>query len=142
LDLRQILVHELHDDGAFRRHRKPLVSQSVTYVANDKNSGHVGFEQARVAIERPGSRPLPGAQQVRPGKNEAALIAFNRIAEPFRPGLGTDKMNRLEAGSFFLSPEGEHSTVIAVSRVAPSTSTTLARGQSSMLGVFSICSIK
>ncbi len=52
------------------------------------------------------------------------------------------KMNKLVAGSFFLSPEGEHSTVIPVSRAFPSTSTTLVRAHTSMFAVFSICSIK
>jgi len=47
------------------------------------------------------------------------------------------KMKRLEAGSFFRSPDGLHSTVMPVSRDSPSTSTTLVRGHTSMFGVFS-----
>src|SRR6266704_3132993 len=83
------------------------------------------------------SRIRSGPERMKPRSSRATTLPSHSVR-----GSAPMKMKRLEAGSFFLSPEGEHSTVIPVSRNSPSTSTTLARDQTSILGVFSICSIR
>src|SRR5947209_1219857 len=91
LDLRQILVHELHDHGAFADAGSDALDRPVTNIAYHENSRHIRFEQPRIAIQGPGRRPLPRVQQVRSGKNEAALVALYGAAKPFRTGLGADE---------------------------------------------------
>ncbi len=84
-------MHELHDDGAFSHTGGHALDGTMAYVTNHKNSGHVGFEQSGITIECPGRRPLPVAKKVRARKNEATVIALNRIAKPFRSRLRADK---------------------------------------------------
>ncbi len=84
-------MHELDDDSAFADARSDALHRAVTYITNDKYSGHIGFQQAGVAIQRPRSRPLPVAKKVGTGKNEAALVAINRSAKPFRARLRADE---------------------------------------------------
>src|SRR5712692_6341372 len=91
LDLRQILVHELHDDGAFANTGSHALHGTVAHVTDDKNSGHVGFQQSGVAIERPRRRSFSVAEKVWTGKNEAAFVALNQTAHPFRARLRADK---------------------------------------------------
>src|SRR6266404_940657 len=107
LDLRQILVHELHDDSAFPHTGSNALDGTVAHIAHNKNSGHVGFEQSRVTIERPRRRSLAPAEKVRAGKNETALVAFYHGAQPFRPWLRADKNVQAGGGHlFFLAREG------------------------------------
>src|SRR5229473_7660153 len=91
LNLCQILVHELHDHGAFADAGSDALDGAVADIAYDKNSRHIRFEQPRIAIQCPGRRPLPRVQQVRSGKNEAALVALYGAAKPFRTRLGADE---------------------------------------------------
>jgi len=91
LDLRQILVHELHDHGTFADTGGNPLDGAVPDIAYDKNSRHIRFEQPRIAIQCPRRRPLPGVQQVRSRKNEASLVALYGAAKPFRTGLGADE---------------------------------------------------
>src|SRR6266853_386375 len=91
LDLRQILVHELHDDSAFSHAGSHALHGTVAHVTDDKNSGHVGFQQSGVAIERPRRRSFSVAEKVWTGKNEAAFVALNQAAHPFRARLRADK---------------------------------------------------
>jgi hypothetical protein len=91
LNLRQILVHELHDDSAFSHAGSYALHRTVAHVTDDKYSGHVGFQQSGVAIERPRRRSFSAAEKIRAGKNETALVALNQAAQPFRPRLRTDK---------------------------------------------------
>jgi hypothetical protein len=44
LDLRQILVHELYDDGAFSHAGGHTLYRAVAHIANDKNPWHISFE--------------------------------------------------------------------------------------------------
>src|SRR6266446_707244 len=82
-------------------------------------------------------RSKSGPERMKPRSSRSIVSPSHSVR-----GCAPMNMKRLVAGSFFLSPEGEHSTVIPVSRVSPCTSTTLVRGQTSMFAVFSICSIK
>jgi len=53
LDLGQILVDELYNNSAFADARGDTLDGTVADVADDKNSGDIGFEQARIAVEGP-----------------------------------------------------------------------------------------
>src|SRR6266436_1379560 len=94
LDLRQILVHELHDHGTFADTGGNPLDGAVPDIAYDKNSRHIRFEQPRIAIQCPGPRPLPRVQQVRSGKNEAALVALDGFSQPFRPRLRSNEYEK------------------------------------------------
>src|SRR6266481_7893103 len=78
----------------------------MPHIAYDKNSRHVGFQQARIAIERPGRWPLPVAEKVRTGKNEAALVAINRSAKPFRAWLRADENEQARSGKLLSFSRG------------------------------------
>src|SRR5580692_1577137 len=97
LYLCQILVHELDDDGAFADPGSYALYGAVAHVADDKDARNIGFEQPRIAVERPGSGAFAIAQKVGPGEDEAALIALDQVAEPFGARLRTNKYE--EAGS-------------------------------------------
>src|SRR5713226_3637157 len=82
LDLSQILMHKLNDNSAFAYTRSDALDRSVTHVIYNKNSGHAGFEQAGISGERPRLGLLAIVDQVRPGKNEAPVVAFDGVAKP------------------------------------------------------------
>jgi hypothetical protein len=84
-------MHKLNHDSTFTDARGNSFHGAVPHIADYEDSGHVRFEQTGVAVEGPGRGPLSGMQQVRPRKNEPALIALNRIAEPFRSRLRADE---------------------------------------------------
>src|SRR6266436_232886 len=93
----QVLMHKLHDDGAFANAGSDTLHGAVAHIANDKNTGDVSFEQSRIAVERPGRRPLAVTNQVGAGEDEAAIVALDQVAEPFGAGLRPDENK--EAGS-------------------------------------------
>src|SRR5215467_15009947 len=76
-------MHELDNDGAFAHAGGDAFDGAVTHVADDKNSGDAGFEQAGIAAERPGSGLLAIVNELRAGENEAAVVALDDVAEPF-----------------------------------------------------------
>ena len=84
-------MHELDDDGAFADAGGHAFYRAVAHIADDKNAWDVGFEQARVAVEGPGSGPLAIAEKIWSGKNKTALVAFDQIAEPFGARLRADE---------------------------------------------------
>src|SRR5260370_15144472 len=94
LDLRQVLVHELHDHSAFADTGSDTLDRPVPDIADNKNSRHIRLEQPRIAIQCPGRRPLPGVQQVRAGKNEASLVALDSFSQPFRPRLRSNEYEK------------------------------------------------
>ena len=91
LNLGQILMDKLDDHGAFANAGGDSLDRTVTHVAYGENSGHVRFEETRIAIEGPGRGSLSITEQVGSGEEKAALIAVNQIAQPFGPWLRSDE---------------------------------------------------
>src|SRR5260370_37667785 len=81
LNFRQVLVHELNDDGAFADAGSDALHRAMPHIAYDKNSRHVGLQQTRIAIVQPGQWPLHVAMNVRTDNSEAALVAIDARAE-------------------------------------------------------------
>src|SRR5277367_2284871 len=84
-------MHELDDDGPFAHTGGDAFYGTVADIADHKDARDVGFQQAGVAIERPRSGALAVAHQVRPGEDEAALVALDNVAEPLRAWLCADE---------------------------------------------------
>src|SRR5277367_3026705 len=84
-------MHELDNDGAFANAGGDAFYGAVAHIADDKDAGDIGFEQARITIERPRRGPLAVAHQVRTVENESALVAFDNVAEPLGAGLCADE---------------------------------------------------
>src|SRR5690242_19863557 len=101
LNFGQILVHELDDDGAFAYSGGDAFGGAMAHVANNKNSGHVGFEKAGIAGERPGGGLLAIVNQVGARKDEAAVVALDDITEPFGAGKRTDEDEKATGGQRF-----------------------------------------
>src|SRR5260370_927317 len=93
-------MHELHDHCAFADTGSDALHGTVAHIAHNKNSWHVGFEQTRVAIQRPGGWSLSAAEEVWTGKNEPAFIALDCLTEPFRPRLRADENEQARGGEF------------------------------------------
>ena len=55
---------------------------AVADIANHKDAWDIGLEQAGIAVESPGGGPLAVPKKVRTGKDKAALVALDKIAEP------------------------------------------------------------
>src|SRR5208282_2291348 len=84
-------MHELDDDGAFADAGGDAFYRAVANIADDKDAWDIGFQQAGIAVESPRCRPLAVAHQVRPGEDEAALVAIDNVAEPLGTRLCADE---------------------------------------------------
>lgn len=84
-------MDKLNRDGALANSGSHTLDGPVPDIAHREDAGKIGFEQARVAIERPSFRPFPSGKQIVAGQNEPARIALDRPIEPVRAGLGADK---------------------------------------------------
>src|SRR5271155_4215218 len=91
-------MHELDDDGAFTDARGDALHGTVADIADDKNARDIGFEQAGIAVESPRSGALAIVEEVWTGENEAALVAFDQIAEPSGARLRTDEDEKARGG--------------------------------------------
>src|SRR5580704_1879024 len=106
LYLGQILMHELNDDGAFADAGSDAFYRAVADIADHKDSRDVGFEQAGIALESPGSGALAIAKQVWAGEDEAALVASDETAEPFGARLRANEDEQAGGGKLFACAAG------------------------------------
>ena len=74
-------MNELHSDGAFTHAGGHAFDRAMPYITDGENSGHVRFEQKRVAIEGPSMRTLAFEHQVGASQDEAALVPLNKARE-------------------------------------------------------------
>src|SRR5271155_890360 len=82
LYLGQILMHELNDHGAFADAGSDAFYRAVADIADHKDARDIRFQQAGIAVEGPGSGALAIAEEIRAGEDEAALVSFDKSAEP------------------------------------------------------------
>src|SRR4029077_8624560 len=101
LHLGQILMHELHDDGALADAGGDTLHRAVAHVTDDKNARNIGFEQAGIAVERPAFRALAIVEQVRTGQDDPALIAHHQRVEPFGARLRADEDEQASGRELF-----------------------------------------
>ena len=76
-------------DGALADGRGDALDGLVADVAGGEHAGHRGFEQERLAFERPSGEVV--RREVRAGADEPAAVARERVTEPVGPRRGADK---------------------------------------------------
>jgi len=97
-------MHELHNHGSFAYTRSHALDRAVAHIADHENTRHVGFEQTGIAIEGPRRGSLSVSEQVRPGKDESALVALDEIAQPLRARLRADENEQAAGRQLLFSP--------------------------------------
>src|SRR5580704_13280719 len=93
-------MHELDDDGAFADAGCNALHRTMTDVADDENARDIRFEQAGIALKRPGSGALAIAKEVGAREDETALVAFDQVAQPLSARLCPDENEEARSGKF------------------------------------------
>src|SRR5277367_2066985 len=91
-------MHELDDHSAFADAGGYALHRTVAYVAHDENARDIRFEQAGIALERPGSGALAIAKEVGAREDETALVAFDEVAQPLSARLCADENEEARSG--------------------------------------------
>src|SRR5258708_14616449 len=82
LHFAEILMDELHRHRSLTDSGSDALDGAVAYIANGKDTGHVGFEQERISVKPPSLRPLPVANKIGTGQKETALVPFDEVSQP------------------------------------------------------------
>src|ERR1700675_1248079 len=99
-------MHELNDDGAFADAGSDAFYRAVADIADHKDAWDVGFEQAGIGVRGPGTGGLAAAKGVWAGEDEAALVAFDKIAKPIGAGLRANEDEEAGGGKLFACAAG------------------------------------
>src|ERR1700690_1051995 len=91
-------MHELHDYRAFTDPGSYTLHGTVAHIADHKNTRDVGLQQTRVSIQGPRLGPLAIAEKIRARQYETTLIALDKVAQPRRAGLRSDKDKQAGGG--------------------------------------------
>ena len=75
-------MNELNRHRAFANTRSNALHGTMPHVSDDKYTRHAGLEKIRGALNRPTRWTLAISDKVRPGQDEAAVIALDEISEP------------------------------------------------------------
>jgi len=87
-------MNQLHGGGSFAHSGGDPLHRPVAHVTGDEDTWDAGFEQERIAVERPARRPVPIAAQsgqVRPGQNKTMTVSLDDAGEPLRVRLRADE---------------------------------------------------
>src|SRR5262249_45092318 len=90
-NLRQMSVHKLDGDRALAYAGCYAFDGAVPNVANGEHAGNAGFEQERIAVDRPTGRTFGLFQEVRACEDEASAVPFDEAIEPVRTRRSADE---------------------------------------------------
>src|SRR6202040_4255157 len=82
LYLAQVLMDELHRHRSLADSRSHPLHRTMPHITNGKETGDIGLEQKRIAVERPSLRPLPVMHKIRTSQNESAFVALHHTSQP------------------------------------------------------------
>src|ERR1044072_2522230 len=94
-------MHERDRNRALAAARCHTLHGAVSNITDDKDAGHVCFQESRIAIELPTIWPLAIACEMRAGVDEAPLIAFHDLSKPVSVWRGSDH-DEQRAGGYFV----------------------------------------
>src|SRR5258707_11531961 len=95
-------MYELDRIGAFTDARRYAFDGTITDVTRGKDPRDAGFQQPRLALQRPAFRRFARLHQICSSENESFVIAFDDALEPFRSRSRSDK-NEQRSSIYFLS---------------------------------------
>src|SRR5678815_2562704 len=91
-------MNELHRDRAFAYAGSHTLHRTVAHIAHRKHSGHIGLEQARIAIEGPAFGTTVLAPEIGAGQDESAFIALDDARQPVGPRHGANEDKQRAGG--------------------------------------------
>src|ERR1700736_6396170 len=75
-------MNELHRNRSLANSGSYPFYGTMSHIAHRENPGNIGFEQERIAVERPSLGALPVTYKVRPSQQETAFVSLEDIRQP------------------------------------------------------------
>ena len=79
-------MDELYSNGAFADAGSDALDRAVADISDNEDTWDTRFKERGIAVEGPALRPLALVHQILAGEDEAAIVALDKVAQPFGAG--------------------------------------------------------